>query len=107
MDDLDQDFEYTSCCLSELDKYLELYEVSETTDDEKRVLGCYIFECLNEYISVNGFEHPLQVKAFEILVSQPEIHQSEWNYWSDTSDPHKEHWWPITEYLVEWKKRDA
>lgn len=103
MDGLDQDFEYTSCSLSELDKYVELYEASDTTDDEKRVLGCYIFECLNEYVSVNELEHPLQKKAFEMLVSEPEIHQSELEYWSNTSDPNQENWWPITSYFIKWK----
>ena len=100
---LDQDFEYTSCSLEELSKYINLYEESETSKYEKRVLGCYFLECLNEYVAVNKSEHPLQTTAFGLLSAEPDIHSSELDYWSDTSDHNQEHWWPITKYLIDWE----
>jgi hypothetical protein len=91
--DLDcQDLEYTTCNLDELSKYSELYGQKSTSDKEKRILGCYLLQCLNDYISVNNSENELQSSIFHSLFEDKYIHQSEIEYWS-------EHDWPIAESL--------
>ncbi len=102
-DKYDQDIEYTSCKLEELDKYFNLYTKDDTTFYEKRVLGCYFLECLNEYFENENKCHFLQNKIFEILYSDIEIHESELEYWIDVSDPKEDNWWPITKELLTWK----
>lgn len=97
-----QDFEYTSCSLDELSAYIDLYSKAETTDHEKRILGCYFMQCINDHIQEYKSEHSLQAIAFNLMFSAPEIHESELNYWSNTSNLNKESWWPITEFLVNW-----
>ena len=98
--DLDcQDYEYTTCKLDEIDKYINLYK--NTTVYEKRLLGCYFLECLNEYVSSNGKEHSLQVEAFKLLHADIDIHETEIEYWSNT-EGNKDERWPICEYLLKW-----
>ncbi len=98
-----QDYKYTTCKLEELDKYVNLYKKNETTIYEKRVLGCYLLECLNEYVAINNKEHSLQKIAFTLLHSDINIHETELEYWTDTKDRNKEEWWPITKYLLKWQ----
>jgi hypothetical protein len=99
----DQDFEYTSCEVSELEKYLGLYLEIDTSDMEKRVLGCFFLECLNDYVSTNNSAYPKHSDIMKLLHNDLEIHESELEYWTNTKDPIKEHWWPITEYILEWR----
>lgn len=69
--DLDcQDVEYTSCVLAELPKYYDLYIQEATTDKEKRVLGCYILQCLEEHLNGSNTEHHLQEKSISALYIQ-------------------------------------
>jgi hypothetical protein len=96
----DQDFEYTSCSLSELSQYINLYSEPLTTDHEKRVLGCYFMQCLNDHIQEHKSEHPLQVAALNLMFSAPEIHEHEINYWSNVRSSNQENSWPITKFLV-------
>ncbi len=103
-DEHDQDYEYTTCKLDELEEYVSLYAKSDTTIFEKRVLGCYFLECLNEHIQMYEKEHHAQKRVFNLLHSDIEIHETELAYWADTSDPNEENWWPITKALVEWQK---
>lgn len=102
LDRYDQDPEYTTCRLEEIEKYIELYKKPDTSIYEKRVLGCYFLECMNEYIQAENTSHLLQEEAFSLLHSDIDIHESEIAYWSDTSDPNKVHWWPIAETLAQW-----
>ncbi len=99
-DNYDQDCEYTTCKVEELESYVKLYSKSETSIYEKRVLGCYFLECLNEYVQEHEIEHPLQNNALQLLFTDKEIHESEIEYWADTSESNEEYWWPITKYLV-------
>jgi len=98
-----QDFEYTTCELQELDAYIKLYEERETSIYEKRVLGCYFLECLNEHVSIHNEAHPSQQIAFGLLHSDKDIHKSELAYWKNTKGRTEDEWWPITKYLNEWK----
>ena len=99
----DQDTEYTTCRLDEIDKYVDLYGVPTTTEPEKRVLGHYFLECLNEHTQTTDRQHPTQSRVFEILHRDKHIHKSAMEYWTDTSDPDEENWWPITRYIFEWR----
>lgn len=102
-DALDQDYEYTTCKLEELELYADLYERPDTSVYEKRVLGCYFLECLNEFSQMNNCEHLIQNKVLRLIHSDIEIHATELAYWSDTSDADQENWWPITKSLISWK----
>ncbi|MDC0435211.1 hypothetical protein OAM69_06195 [bacterium] len=103
--DLDcQDFEYTTCEVAELDKYVELYERSDTSIYEKRVLGCYIMETLNDFVSAEQRPHHLQDKAFEYLYSDYQIHQPEIEKRTDIEGRTEDLWWPIAKYLIAWQK---
>ncbi|MEL6441941.1 MAG: hypothetical protein AAFQ80_22170 [Cyanobacteria bacterium J06621_8] len=96
-DYLDQDFEYTSCRLEELDKYIALYRKEDTSDKEKRLLGCYFTECLDEYLLNNDEPHPKQNEALEIMYADQAIHQIELEYRKGAaSDP--DHW-EIAKYI--------
>ena len=96
----DQDFEYTSCSLSELSQYINLYSEPKTTDYEKRVLGCYFMQCLNDHIQEHKSEHPLQATAFSLMFANPEIHEHEINYWSNVGNSNQDNSWPIAKFLV-------
>lgn len=98
-----QDFEYTTCKLEEIDKYISLYKNDDTTVYEKRLLGCYFLECLNEYVSLQNNKHSLQNIAFEMLHSNIEIHGTELEYWSNTENKSEEEQWPISKYLLAWQ----
>ena len=68
--DLDcQDYEYTTCLLEELPNYIDLYQDIDTSVLEKRVLGCYFLECLNQFIVINDKVHPKQDLVLELPVS--------------------------------------
>ncbi len=96
-----QDIEYTSCKLEELEDYIELYAKQNTSIYEKRVLGCYFLECLNEHISINKQEHLAQNKVFELLFSDIDIHETEVDYWSNTAENENEKdWWFVTKPLL-------
>lgn len=99
-----QDYEYTTCSLKEFPQYLELYSNAETSMVEKRVLGCYLLECLNEYVSKNEKEHPQQREAFALLYSDIEIHRSELAYFGKTAGLTEEERPPIAKYLLSWER---
>ena len=101
--DLDcQDYEYTTCTLEELPSYIDLYQHNDTSVLEKRVLGCYFLECLNEFVSINSREHPQQKIALELLFSDIEIHKSELAYFGKIDGLAEEERWPIAKYLLRW-----
>ncbi len=102
-DEHDQDHEYTTCRIEEIEKYFTLYKKNDTTFFEKRVLGCYFLECLNEYLEDNKFPHVLQNEILSLLHTDIEIHESELEYWSNTSNGSKEDWWAITSEIINWR----
>ncbi|WP_444994750.1 hypothetical protein [Aliikangiella sp. IMCC44359] len=102
--DLDcQDYEYTTCKLSELEKYIALYQKNDTSIHEKRVLGCYMMEGLNDYVAKESIPHPLQEQVFEFLHADYHIHQTEIEYRLEIDDLSEDEWWPITKYILEWQ----
>ena len=101
--DLDcQDYEYTTCLLEELPNYIDLYQGIDTSVLEKRVLGCYFLECLNEFIAIYDKVHPQQNLALELLYSDFEIHKSELAYFGKTEGIREQESWPIAKYLSDW-----
>lgn len=102
-DEKDQDFEYTSCRLEETEQYLDLYKQESTSESEKRVLGCFLFECLNEYVQNNDKQHELFKEVMHLLHRDEDIHETEIEYWTNTEEPNEENWWPITNYILRWK----
>ena len=100
----DQDFQYTACRVEEFDSYVGLYSSDGLSDREKRILGCFMLEGLNEHLQTTGAAHPRQGEAFELLHADRYIHESELEYWSDGTDPNPDNWWPIAEYLQAWKR---
>ena len=102
-DEQDQDFQYSACRVEETELYLNLYRQENTTKSEKRVLGCFLFECLNEYIVENAKEHKVFEEAMELLHRDKYIHETEIEYWTNTMEADEENWWPITSYILRWK----
>lgn len=100
----DQDFEYTSCRMEELRLYFDLYMKKDTSDLEKRVLGCFFLEGLNDFVSLNSKKHPLQDQILEMLHKDIGIHKTELDYRAVTDDPNEEHWWPVRKYILEWQR---
>ena len=103
IDDFDQDIEYTSCRLEELELYIELYRSSDTTEKEKRVLGCYFLECLNESISEEGSIHSMFSHCMELLHDDKHIHEPEFDYWTTTEEEDEENSFPIKRYILIWR----
>lgn len=101
IDEFDQDPEYTSCRVEELQEYFNLYQKNSTTIKEKKVLCCFMLECLNEEIQ-SGRTHILQDKILTQLFKDKEMHKKELEYWMNTSDPDEENWWPITKVLLKY-----
>ena len=93
-----QDFEYTSCEMNELSSYYELYHQLTTTALEKRVLGCYLLQSLNDHLDAQGVDHPLQKDAIQLLYKDKIIHRSELDYWAEND-------WKIATFLnsIHWK----
>jgi len=99
-DDQDQDYEYTTCRLEELDDYIEIYTLSESTDTEKRLLGCYLLQSLEDYIAKYNKTHEKQDYVLDLLYSDIIIHETELEYWSTPMDINDEStWWHITKHL--------
>ena len=105
-DEYDQDYEYTTCRVEELDAYLKLYEEKDTTPEEKRLLGCYFLECLNDHVANEATAHSGQDEAFTILHRDIAIHQSELEYWTETSKLSDDLSWPITKEILAWRKKE-
>ncbi len=103
----DQDYEYTSCSVSELDQYINLYQLPSTTDQEKRVLGCFLLQCLNDHYQEKESKHTKFSFAMQLLVNDLHIHRSELAYWTDTADSNPDHWWPITKPILTWLEKNA
>ena len=92
--------------MSELERYIELYPKESTREYEKRVLGCYIIEALNDLVSIEMYARPLLDQAFWYLHFDYCIHQSEIRYRLDSELQVAEETWPISTYLSDWQNRN-
>ena len=82
-----QDWEYTFPTLSDLPRYEEIYAAPETSDLAKRVLGCFIFECLEDHLRGGGSESDVQ-SSLSTLARDFHIHRAEFRYWALNDDEH-------------------
>ncbi len=103
IDSFDQDIEYTSCRVEELESYIDLYVSQDLPNEEKRILGCYFLECLNDYVSEHNVAHPMQNKAFEVLFKDEALHSEELSYRLENRDNIEEHCWPIRKEIIKWQ----
>ena len=93
-----QDWEYTFPSLAHLPEYERIYELPETSELAKRVLGCFIFECAEMLLGAGGSE--LQVRnSLSRLVADYSIHRHGVEYWAQIHDDyytaHPEDGWRI------------
>jgi hypothetical protein len=58
-----------------------------------------MLEGLNDFCG-EGITHPLQASIFDALIDAGTLHSEELDYWTDTSDPDTENWWPLTKELL-------
>ena len=101
--DLDcQDWEYTLADERFLSEYIKLYNVDSTTGLEKRVLGSFIIQSL-ENLLAKGIKESFVVEILTMLSKDQDIHQYEFEYWSLLGDEHylehEEDCWHITKYV--------
>ena len=101
-DAFDQDHEYTTCVMEELAQYLDLYGLPETTDHEKRVLGCYFLDCLNTQVTSECLNTEELDQALSIMFHDIHIHSLELKYWTHPYDPEPDNWWPIKKHIDQW-----
>jgi hypothetical protein len=99
LSELDQDPEYTACRAEETSEYFALYQRVDVTPAERAVLCCFLLVGLNDYCA-RGSPHPLQAAVFGGLFAAGNHHAAELAYWTDTSDPDPQNWWPITSHLL-------
>jgi len=78
--------------MEELDKYLDLYDAPGISDPERRVLGCYLMEGLNNFVYTNDRKHPLHDRIMEIFKRDYKIHNFEVQYRLETEDDDPENW---------------
>lgn len=95
---------YTACGMGEVERYLDLYFLPDTDKYEKRVLGCFLLQSLDDYRCSMDRPHTLQNLIFALLCMDETIHASEITYWSDLSDPDETAWWTIARELDAWKQ---
>ncbi|MEE9336799.1 MAG: hypothetical protein V3U87_01855, partial [Methylococcaceae bacterium] len=97
-----QDWEYTLADERYLKSYIKLYSNDKTTKLEKRVLGCFIIQCLQD-ILVEGAKENYVIKILTMLSKDMEIHKYEFEYWSLLEDEnyieHEEDCWHITKLI--------
>ncbi|BDS05376.1 hypothetical protein NT6N_04160 [Oceaniferula spumae] len=101
-----QDWEYTFPSLSDLPRYERLYSEDGTSDLAKRVLGCFIFQCLEDSLSAGSPEETVRTSLVR-LVSDFHIHEDEFRYWAHEDDKHyndfPEEGWHIMKLAREYK----
>ena len=76
-----QDWEYTYPQMEQLFDFLELYRRGVLSDAAKRVLGCFIFQTLENHLCSSG-DHQLVHDTLAMLKLDYPIHEFEFRYWS-------------------------
>ena len=97
--DLDcQDWEYTLADPRYLKDYIELYKSDKTTELEKRVLGCFIIQSIDDLLP-NQIHDKEVIQKLKLLENDHEIHKDEFLYWSSVDDKNEENLFYITKYI--------
>ena len=82
-----QDWEYTFPSLSDLPRYEQIYETEGLSDQAKRVLGSFIFECMEDHLQEGGPEDFVRSRLSR-LAQDYRIHAHVFRYWSLLDDKH-------------------
>lgn len=99
-----QDWEYTYPTLDQLPAFIATYRNRTLSDAAKRVLGCFIFQTLDDHLGDGGSE-ALVRDTLAMLACEYRIHEPEFRYWSlveiDDEDKGKpEDWFYITPFAI-------
>jgi hypothetical protein len=76
-----QDWEYTYPQLRQLPDFIRVYRTCDLSDHAKRVLGCFIFQTLDDHLR-NGGSETLVRDTLRELKRDYRIHEPEFRYWS-------------------------
>ncbi|WP_417374579.1 hypothetical protein [Gimesia maris] len=74
-----QDWEYLMADETRLSDYIDLYQQSETTDQEKRVLGCFVIQSLENLLPTMISEQQIRT-CLAMLWDDRVIHAHEFEY---------------------------
>ena len=103
-----QDWEYIFPTLQDLALYEEIYAAKGTSDSAKRVLGCFIFQCLEDHMEGGGSES-IVLSGLSQLARDFHIHRQEFRYWAHVDDgyydEHPEDGWAIMKIVREQLKK--
>lgn len=99
-----QDWEYTLADKKYLEQYISLYTLGTTTKLEKRVLGSFIIQSLEDLLAEKqGFPQDYVLKQLDMLAIDIDIHKYEFEYWSLLDDKHyiehEKDAWYITKFI--------
>ncbi|QDT89012.1 hypothetical protein [Gimesia algae] len=88
LDMIPQDWEYLLADETRLSDYIDLYQQPQTTDQEKRVLGCFVIQSLENLLPEMISEQRVRT-CLAMLWDDRVIHAHEFEYWSmrDETDP--------------------
>lgn len=100
-----QDWEYTYPNLNDFDRYLAIYQTAGISDRAKRVLGCFLFETLEDHLRAGGNDERIK-ETLKMLFADMTIHKAEFDYWAlldtDYASENPDDWWFITKYVREY-----
>lgn len=95
-----QDYEYILADEKRLSDYISLYGANDTSDLEKRILGCFIIQSIEEKLPDKIASE--EVRSHLCLLAKDRcIHQSELEYWSVNEESNEEYVFQITKYVRE------
>jgi len=101
-----QDWEYTYPELQQLPEFIRVYRTCDLSDHAKRVLGCFIFQTLDEHLRSGGSE-TLVHDTLRELKRDYRIHEPEFRYWALTDFDNDEKgnpddWFHLTRFAMEY-----
>ena len=76
-----QDWEYLYPELQQLPEFIRIYATCNLSDRAKRVLGCFIFQTLDDHLRSGGSEALVHDTLSE-LKRDYRIHEPEFRYWA-------------------------
>ena len=101
-----QDWEYCYPNPEDLTIYEEIYRLETTSDLAKRVLGCFFFQSLEDFLAGGCSEDFVRERLLR-LARDYQIHEQEFEYWAmmgdSHDDQHPEDAWNITALAREFR----
>ena len=95
-----QDWEYTLANENYLPEYVKLYESDTTSALEKRVLGCFIIQSIENLLPKNVHDNEIH-SYLSMLNKDNSIHKDEFIYWSLLEEQNPENWFYVTSFIRE------